>query len=192
VNYLAHMVLSDGTPLSLVGNLAGDFLHGVDVSALHPVLQEGIERHRAVDSFTDSHPLVRQTRNRLDPAWRHWRGVLVDVFYDHFLARDFEAHTGEPLASFASRAYAALREHAELLPPRLRRAVPVMIEYDWLNAYAYPEGVAQVLAGMSRRSRRSPGLQRAVPEMVQLAPELAQDFSEFFPQLQTHLATVNP
>ncbi len=192
MNYRAHMVLSGGTPRSLVSNLAGDFVSGLDLSTLHPAVREGIDRHRAVDAFTDAHPVVRRTRERLDPNWRHWRGVLVDVFYDHFLARDFEAHTGEPLHRFADRAYAALTEHVRLLPPRLRRAVPVMIEYDWLNAYAYPEGVAQVLAGMSRRSRRSPGLQRAVPEMVSLAPELAQDFSEFFPQLQTHLATVNP
>src|SRR5690606_4378229 len=126
--------------------LAGDFVRGVDVSTLHPALRDGVRRHRAVDAFTDGHALVRRSRERLHPSWRHWRGVLVDVFYDHILARDFEAYTGEPLHRFAARAYDALRVHAELLPPRLQHAAPAMMQHDWLNAYAHPEGVAIVLA----------------------------------------------
>jgi acyl carrier protein phosphodiesterase len=184
VNYLAHLVLSDGSPLSLVGNLAGDFMRGVDLSTLHPSLMEGIARHRAVDVFTDSHAVTRRSRARLDPSWRHWRGVLVDVFYDHFLARDFHAHTGEPLREFAARVYAALDEHAALLPPRLARAAPLMVRHDWLNAYAYTEGVAEVLAGMSRRSRHAPQLHRAVTEMQALNAEFSADFTEFFPDVR--------
>lgn len=158
MNYLAHMFLSDGTPEGLVGNLAGDFTRGVDVSSLTPGVQAGIALHRAVDRFTDSHPVVLHSRRRLPDSWRHYRGVLIDVFYDHFLARDFEAHAGEPLDAFATRVYGSLCAHHELLPPRLQQAAPVMIERDWLRAYAHFEGLEQVLRGMSRRARRDVAL----------------------------------
>lgn len=192
MNYLAHLVLSDQTPLGLVGNLAGDFLRGVDVSTLHPEVRRGVALHRAVDAFTDSHPLPRQSRDRLDPAWRHWRRVLVDVFYDHVLARDFERHASQPLPEFAARVYTALEAHAALLPPTLQRAAPVMIDHDWLSAYAHADGVEEILWRMSRRSRHAPALDRAAGELRANADAFAADFAAFFPRLRAHVAEQEP
>jgi acyl carrier protein phosphodiesterase len=191
MNYLAHLVLSDQTPLGMVGNLAGDFLRGVDVSTLHPEIRRGVALHRAVDVFTDNHPVPRQSRERLDPAWRHWRRVLIDVFYDHCLARDFERHAGKPLSDFAAHVYAALEEQAEQLPPALQRAAPVMIEHDWLRAYAHIEGVEEILWRMSRRSSRAPALDRAGIELRARIAEFSADFNAFFPQLQALAAKQN-
>lgn len=188
MNYLAHLLLSDGTPEGLVGNLAGDFVSGVDLSSVHPCLLPGIQQHRAVDRFTDSHELVRASRLRLDPAWRHWRGILVDVFYDHLLAREFESFTGQPLARFSGRVHRALHDCRAILPPSLKRAAPVMIEHDWLNAYAHEAGLREILARMSRRSSRAPRLQDAVDELAAAGPGLRQDFHAFFPELQKELA----
>lgn len=183
MNYLAHMLLSDGTPHGMAGNLAGDFVSGLDLSSVHPLLLQGIEQHRAVDRFTDSHPVTRRSRNRLDPKWRHWRGILVDVFYDHLLARGFEAFSAEPLPAFAARAYAALAECESILPPRLRRVAPVMIEHDWLGAYAHEQGLRAILWRMSRRARKAPELHEAVDELLAARDDFAADFQEFFPQL---------
>jgi acyl carrier protein phosphodiesterase len=183
MNYLAHMFLSDGSPESLLGNLAGDFVRGVDVSSMTPGMQAGVQLHRAVDRFTDAHPLVQQSRARLPQSWRHYRGVLVDVFYDHFLARNFKALSGESLDVFATRVYSALDKHADALPPRLRQAAPVMIERDWLRAYAHIEGLEIVLRGMSRRARRDVALHESVGALRQNYTDLQADFENFFPQL---------
>lgn len=191
MNYLAHMLLSDGTPESLLGNLAGDFVRGIDVSSMTPGMQQGVQLHRAVDRFTDAHPIVQQSRARLPQHWRHYRGVLVDVFYDHFLASNFDALANEPLDAFATRVYAALAEHADTLPPRLQRAAPVMIERDWLRAYAHFEGLEIVLRGMSRRARRDVALQESVGALRQNYTALRDDFENFFPQLVNFAATVS-
>lgn len=183
MNYLAHMLLSDGSAESLLGNLAGDFVRGVDLSSLPERMQAGVVLHRAVDRFTDSHPAVAASRARLPMLWRHYRGVLVDVFYDHFLARDFEAHAREPLDAFAARVYAALRENHDRLPPRLQSAAPVMIERDWLRAYAHIEGLELVLRGMSRRAKREVALHEATAALREHYTALKSDFEVFFPQL---------
>ena len=172
MNYLAHMLLSDGSPEGLVGNLAGDFVRGVDVSSLSAPMQAGVTLHRAVDRFTDSHPTVLRSRSRLPESWRHYRGVLVDIFYDHFLARDFEAHAGE-----------RIQRHRESLPPRLQQAAPVMIEHDWLRAYAHVEGLEVVLRGMSRRAKREVALDAAAADLREHYAAFETDFATFFPDL---------
>jgi acyl carrier protein phosphodiesterase len=183
MNYLAHMFLSDGTPEGLIGNLAGDFVRGVNVSSLTPGMQAGIALHRAVDRFTDAHPIVKRSRDRLPESWRHYRGVLVDVFYDHFLARDFTACAGEPLDAFASRVYRALRTQHDSLPPRLQSASPIMIERDWLRAYASVEGLRVVLQGMSRRAKRPVALHDSVASLLEHYAAFESDFKTFFPEL---------
>jgi acyl carrier protein phosphodiesterase len=183
MNYLAHMLLSDGSPEGLIGNLAGDFVRGVDVSSLSLPMQAGVLHHRAVDRFTDAHPVVRHSRERLPAHWRHYRGVLVDVFYDHFLARNFTDWSPEPLDWFASRVYRALRANHESLPPRLKQAAPAMIEHDWLRAYAYPEGLKLVLQGMSRRARRPVALHDSVACLQEHYAAFESDFRAFFPEL---------
>jgi acyl carrier protein phosphodiesterase len=183
MNYLAHMLLSDGSPEGLVGNLAGDFMRGVDVSSLALPMQAGVLLHRAVDKFTDAHPIVRASRARLPQQWRHYRGVLVDVFYDHFLARDFDDWSPEPLDWFAGRVYRALREYHEMLPPRLQKAGPAMIEHDWLRAYAHVEGLRVVLQGMSRRAKREVALDDSVACLQAHYAAFESDFKAFFPDL---------
>jgi acyl carrier protein phosphodiesterase len=183
MNYLAHMFLSDGTPEGLIGNLAGDFVRGVDVSSLSSSMRAGVVLHRAVDRFTDSHPLVKRSRERLPESWRHYRGVLVDVFYDHFLARDFSSYASEPLDAFAARVYRALRANHDSLPPRLQSASPVMIERDWLRAYTHVEGLRIVLQGMSRRAKRPIALHDSVASLVEHYPGFESDFKSFFPEL---------
>jgi len=189
MNHLAHLVLADDTPESLIGNLAGDFLQGADRASLHPALQAGIARHRAVDAFTDAHPLVAGSRARLGAGWRHMGRVLVDVFYDHFLAADFSRHTGRELRVFSARVYAALDSHRHLMPPRLARAAPVMIRHDWLAAYAHIEGVGVILQRMAQRARHGRNLALALGDLRSGYTGFARDFDEFFPLLKRHISS---
>lgn len=183
MNYLAHLVLADDTPESLVGNLAGDFVQGISPAEIHPLLRPGIARHRAVDRFTDAHPAVRQSRARLGPNWRRFAGVLVDVYYDHFLAANLDHYARVPLPAFSTKVYGVLASQAHLLPPRLARVAPLMVEHDWLRAYATLEGVTEILRRMSRRTRRGVPLADSVPEFRLAMPGMLADFNEFFPQL---------
>lgn len=191
MNYLAHLLLADNTPESLIGNLAGDFLRGIDPATTHPALGPGIARHRAVDLFTDTHEVTARSRARLAPHWRLFSRVLLDVFYDHFLARDFELHTGETLAAFSSRVYGALRTHAHLLPPRLAQAAPIMVEHDWLQAYTHLAGVEVILGRMARRTRHGANLAQGIQDLKREYLGLQADFNEFLPQLRKQFPPIH-
>ena len=134
MNYLAHLRLAPPGPLSLLGNLMGDFMRGVQLSELPQAVRAGVAQHRAVDAFTDQHPVFRSSRARVDESLRRFGGVLVDVFYDHFLARHWgEFGDGRELRAFVDECYEVLRSHTELLPERLAYAAPHMAREDWLG-----------------------------------------------------------
>jgi len=190
VNWLAHLWLGGDEALLRIGNLMGDFVRGIDLDGLHPELRRGVHMHRSVDGFTDAHPDFRRSRARLQPRWRHWSGLLVDVAYDHLLARDFEHWTGEPLDAFVDGVHADLDAHRELLSPSLRRAAPKIMAADLLRAYRTRAGVAGALRSLGRRARRDPGLEAAAATIHEHDAGLAEDFADFFPQLRDHAAHV--
>jgi acyl carrier protein phosphodiesterase len=184
VNWLGHLRVAPREPLPRLGNLLGDFVRGVDVAALPAPVRSGIEQHRAVDRFTDAHPRFRRSRARLPAALRRFSGVLADVFYDHFLARDWRRYgDGRPLGAFTADAYALLAAHAPLLPPRLRDAAPHMAREDWLGSYASIEGIELVLARMAARLRRPSPLGEGAAALRRHQDELGRDFAAFFPDL---------
>lgn len=183
MNYLAHLYLADNTPQSLLGNLLGDFLKGARVEDFPLEIQAGIRRHFQVDVFTDAHPVPLESRRRIAPPQRRFGGVLVDVFYDHFLARHWREFSPEPLDAFTARTYAALGSQEALLPERLRHALPRMREEDWLGSYREVDGVRNTLRGLARRLRREHDLAAGAEELVRHYAELEADFRLFFPDL---------
>ena len=184
MNFLAHLYLADDTPESIMGNLMGDFLKGVDVEAYPQAVRAGIRMHQRVDSFTDAHPVVARSKRRMPPPYRRYAGVLVDVFYDHFLAVGWGDYSPETsLDCFAQRAYGVLTENRDSLPPRLRRMVPFMVEQDWLSGYRTIEGIDRVLGGLSRRLKRENPLPTAISQLEEHYGPLRSDFAEFFPEL---------
>ena len=184
MNHLAHALVAERTGTSVVGNLMGDFVKGDLASRYHGDLLRGILLHRQVDAFTDDHPAFLRCRGRFRPPFRRFAGVLVDVFWDHLLARDWERHGGgEPLAGFASRVYAALAERRAELPARMLGFVEYMTDTNLLVAYAVPEGVARALAGLSRRFPRENPLAEGLSELHRIGPEVEADLAEFLPDL---------
>jgi acyl carrier protein phosphodiesterase len=192
MNWLAHLRLAPAAPLLRIGNLCGDFVRGVDLGSLHPELQRGIAQHRAIDRFVDSHAVVRKSRERLDPGFRRFSGVLIDVFYDHFLARDWrQLGEGETLTEFAAMVHRLLDTHAALLPARLQEAAPWMRRQAWLTAYADVDGIDAVLKALSQRVKRPTPLERGAGQLRALYGELERDFAAFWPELTAFAATLH-
>mgnify|MGYP001357005115 CR=1 FL=1 len=184
MNWLAHLRLAPDEPLLRLGNLRGDFVRGIDLASLHPVLQRGVHQHRAVDAFVDAHPLVRASRERLDAPFRRFAGVLVDVFYDHYLARDWtRLGDGSRLDAFAATVHGELRDHLDLLPERLQRAVPWMQDERWLVGYAEVDGIDAVLRRMARRLSRETPLGAGARQLRAHYDALGEDFAAFWPEL---------
>jgi len=133
VNYLAHLFLAGNTAESLIGNLAGDFVKGPLGDHFTPAIAEGIRNHRRVDAFTDSHPAVAAFRRVLVPEHGHYARVIADVFFDHFLVRNWNQYSEESLTDFLARVFATIDPHLDLLPGRL---AAVYSANDLVGAFA--------------------------------------------------------
>jgi acyl carrier protein phosphodiesterase len=183
VNYLAHLFLAGDSPELRIGGLLGDFLQGVDRRQYSEAIQRGIRLHHEVDVFADSHALFARSRNRLRPPYRRYAGVLVDIFYDHFLAVHWASFSRDPLPDFSRMVYETLTANEAILPPRLRRMLPHMVSEDWLTSYRAREGIDRTLRRLSRRLKRENPLPEAVCQLDEYYGELEQDFLGFFPRL---------
>ena len=193
MNWLAHAVLSDAAdPEVRLGNVLADLVKARDRAAMSPGFRTGIEHHQAIDSFTDFHPFVGRSKLRLGDGHRHTRGILVDVFYDHFLAVDWARYSAEPLAVFTARLYADMRAYRRQLPGDIRGVVDRMSGEDWLGGYRYVDGVEDTLRRVSQRLAarvgRDLGLERGVSDLLAAYSDLGRDFAEFFPAVRKHTA----
>ena len=189
MNYLAHLILGDDSDESLVGALLGDFVKGSELSRYSPAIQRGIRLHRRVDSFTDAHPVVIRSKRRIDPRYRLLKGVMVDIFYDHFLAKNWGEYARIPLEKFARQVYTSLRRHNCVLPRRLKWMLPYMVADNWLLSYREEETVAIVLGRMSQRLTRKNILGQGAEQLRRHYGALEDDFREFFPELKAYVDT---
>ncbi|MCC3152573.1 acyl carrier protein phosphodiesterase [Hymenobacter sp. BT770] len=194
MNFLAHLLLS-GSPDSaayaevLLGNFIADSVPGKQLENYPVAVQTGIRLHRAIDTFTDQHPVVRRATQRLRAAgYGKYAGVISDMFLDHFLARNFMSFSTEGLADFAQRVYGLLTARQAQMPPRVQHFLPYMTEHNWLLGYADLASITRALSGLSRRASPGSGMETAVEELQANYAEYEADFQEFFPQLQQHVA----
>ena len=183
VNFLAHLFLSGDTPELLVGNLMGDFVKGRLDGRFPPGIERGISLHRGIDSFAGQNRHFLRSKRRLDKLFGLYRGVLVDLFYDHFLAAHWEDYADVPFSLFISDAWRVLCEHKPFLPDRLRRIMPFMFR-DWLPSYRDIGGIAVVLHRISCfRLKRANCLGEGAEELSRHYGALYEDFRNFFPEL---------
>ncbi|MBL8484599.1 MAG: DUF479 domain-containing protein [Rhodocyclaceae bacterium] len=190
MNYLAHLYLSDGTPDGMLGSLMGDFVKGPLAQVESDSLRAAIALHRSVDSYTDAHPVVRASRARVHPNYRRTSGILVDMFYDHFLALHWDDYSDVALDEFCACAYAVVRARQGDMPAVMRRVMLAMAEHDWLGAYREPAAVLHALERMSSRLSRPEVLRGGGAELLTHYAELEADFRAFFPQLARHAAAL--
>jgi acyl carrier protein phosphodiesterase len=184
MNFLAHLSLSDNEPKLMVGNFIGDFVKGRNLaSRFEPMIVTGIELHRAIDHFTDTHKVVQQSKKRLDGKYGHYSGVIVDVFYDHLLSAKWSEYYPDTISAFAAKAYQVIQSYDPILPEFVKEFLPYMIKQNWLVAYGTFDGLLQALTGIGRRTHISnmPDSVNDLKEKYQLFDE---DFAVFFPQLK--------
>jgi len=183
MNYLAHLHLGGQRPGQLLGSLYGDFVKGRLQGQFEPEVEAAIQLHRSIDVYTDRHPLVDVSLTRFSVTRRRYAGIVLDVFFDHCLARDWSLYADRPLTQFTSNVYRVLSAESQL-PERLAKIAPHMMAHDWLGSYREFEVLEQVLRGISRRLTRPEELAGAMQELRVLYEPLSEDFRLFYPQLQ--------
>jgi acyl carrier protein phosphodiesterase len=183
VNYLAHLYLSGNDPLLRIGNLAGDFIKGCPVSTLHPEIRRGIALHHLIDSFTDRHAIVSRSKKRMALEYAPLAGIFIDIFYDHFLAKNWANYSRLTLEEFSAGVYADLERHHDLLPPRLKAIAPRVIAGNWLPGYQDTANIKVAIARIGQRLKHKPDLANGSGELLRNYRELENDFREFFQEL---------
>ena len=187
MNFLAHLYLSGTNPKIMVGNFIGDFVKGKSqLLTFEPEIIQGIELHRAIDEFTDSHPIVSQSKNRLRPKYRHYSPVIVDVLYDHYLAKNWNAYHALLLPEFAEECYQTLQLHHGILPAEVKQLLPYMISGNWLVNYSRIEGIQRALTGMARRTKFDSKMDESINDLRQHYEAFKEEFEAFFPELTEH------
>jgi len=195
MNYLAHAFLARATPELVTGGFLGDFVKGRVDGRYSPLVCAGIELHRAIDRFTDEHPAVHSARQSVAPSRRRFAGILVDVYFDHFLAKNWSHYSDLSITVFTRSVYDVLWPQRRRLPERLQHMLPWMRGDDWLASYADIESVDAALRGIARRFRypeRARPLADGVTDLVAHYPEFESEFSEFFPQLERYVESQLP
>jgi len=186
MNYLAHILLSGTNTDIQIGNFMGDAIKGKDYLNYPDAIRKGILLHRQIDSFTDLNTIVHQSKKRLHPRYRHYAGVLIDVFYDYFLSENWQHFSAIPLDTFITDFYTVIQQKQALLPSRTQKIVPFMVKQNWLYKYGNIEGLTRVLIGMEKRIKHDIPLHLGIEDIQEQHEALNADFMQFFPLLVVH------
>ena len=186
MNYLAHLLLADNTDASRVGNLLGDFTRGSleDLAKQYPAeLVRGIHMHRAVDSFTDSHVVFKESKLLLAPERRRFAGIIIDILFDHYLCKYWSDYSSIPLDEFCQQVYQVFEKHPEWQAGKLREAFPHMKSENWLMTYRTIEGIELTLQRVSRRTPRVGGIAAGIDDFKNHYSEFEEKFHIYMPEL---------
>lgn len=184
MNFLAHIYLSGDNELLKIGNFMADSVKGNDFLNYEDDLRKGILLHRAIDSFTDANETYRLSKHRLHEKYGHFSGVIMDVVYDHFLAKNWNKFSNETLTEFVHRFYQSISKNISVLPSKTQRIVPIMIENNWLEMYASLEGLRNILWQMSYRFKFKVDMSEAVVEVQNFYNDFEAEFFIFMEEIQ--------
>lgn len=183
MNFLAHIYLSGKNENLILGNFIADMVKGRQIEKYGSGVVMGIKLHRQIDQFTDQHHVVKRSKSRLKSRYRHYSGVLVDMYYDHFLALNWDDYSEIPIDKFINNAYNVLFKNYLLLPYRARRILPFMVTANWLVNYADLKKLKKSFEGMAKRTSFESGMEYAVEDLKANYDEFFEDFKEFFPEI---------
>ena len=186
MNFLAHLYLSQNNTDIMIGNFIADHIQGNKYEGFSKEIQQGIFLHREIDTFTDAHEVVRKSKRRLRARYRHYDGIIIDIFYDYFLAKNWATYSEIPLELFTKSVYNLLDEIKLDLPIKSQQFINYMIEYNILFNYQYKEGIEKVLNGMNKRTKGKSQMNLAIEDLHSLEAEFEADFTVFFKELIAH------
>ncbi|MAZ27091.1 MAG: ACP phosphodiesterase [Cytophagaceae bacterium] len=189
MNFLAHIYLSGDDDLIKLGNFMADGIKGNRYLDFSPGIRRGIILHREIDTYTDAHPIVRQSTRRLHENYSHYSGVIVDIYYDHFLAKNWSHYYQQPLEAYVEDFYKLLYANFDRLTPKIKNMVPHMVRENWLLSYAGLDGIATVLYNMNRRTKNRSGMDKAINDLQEHYTAFEEEFTMFFEELMRHCAT---
>ncbi|KYG71174.1 ACP phosphodiesterase [Roseivirga ehrenbergii] len=188
MNYLAHLYLSGSHSKIAIGNFLGDFVKGSQYQDYEPDIAKGVLLHREIDRFTDSHEVVSQSKKRLSEKYRHYSGVIVDMFYDHFLAKNFSEFHSDDLKTFSENHFKQLLAFQNQMPSRAQHMLPYMVSNNWLLAYAEIKGIHRALLGLSRRTKFDSKMDESIQDLTRNYSMFEEEFRLFFPDIQLHIS----
>jgi acyl carrier protein phosphodiesterase len=187
MNWLSHLYLSDANPQFRVGNLLPDLTSASQLTGLAEPYQKGIRRHRRIDLFTDGHPRVKACVSRFPAPYRRYGGILTDVYFDYFLARDWSKYSSMPLPDFLYEVYRDIEICLPEVPTVAAHRLLHMRDEDWLGSYHLISGITDILGRISHRLRRPFDLAGSLPIFEKHLSAFLDDFQAFFPQLIEHV-----
>lgn len=183
MNFLAHLYLSDDNSDSIVGNFIADHVKGNRIELYSDEIKSAIRFHRTIDQFTDSHAVVQETLKHLRPEFRKYSGVVLDMYYDHFLAANWNKWSSESLTDFTRRMFRTLNSRFSILPQRSQYILPYMIAENWLLNYKNFDGLNRALSGISSRTKFYSNLENATNHLKGNYTTYEDSFNQFFPDL---------
>ncbi len=160
-----------------------DAVKGNKYLAFDDEIQKGIMLHRAIDSYTDQHELVKLSKKRLNQRYNHYNGVIIDIFYDHFLAKNWSQYSAIPLPLYASEIYMILEANSQIFPSKVKRMFYFMKLQNWLVSYTDVNEIKKVLIRMSLRSKYKSNMHLASEDLILHYDNLENDFQQFFPEI---------
>ena len=187
MNWLAHLFLSEPSASFRIGNLLPDLARSSELTGLSPEFLRGVQQHRRIDAFTDSHPVVRRSIARVGPEFRRFGGIFVDIYFDHFLSREWAALSSVPLTDFTGEIYESFESHRREIPAEAYGALEKMKAENWLCSYGDFHGVATTLGRIGLRLRRPTPLAQGAEILEADYAGFHADFQEFFPELMVQV-----
>ena len=188
MNFLAHTYLSGNNEDIIVGNFMGDYVKGRDYQFFPEEVKKGILIHRDIDSFTDMHLITRRNKVRVAPRYHKYAGIVIDIFYDHFLASMWDQYSDLPLQDYVNRTYDLLKRNYKVLPEAIKRWFPTFLENNWMMAYRSVDGIELVLERMSANTSLPNHASYAIEVLKEQYSYFEEDFQEFFPLIVSFLA----
>jgi acyl carrier protein phosphodiesterase len=187
MNFLAHIYLSGNDEMVKVGNFIADWIKGADYKKFPAGIQKGIMMHRSIDTYTDKHPIIRKSKSRFTVEYHKYSGIIIDICYDHFLAKDWDSFCPIPLEEFNNKAKESLNKYINHFPVDLQEFIPKFMNFGWMDLYVSIDGIEKVLRGMVKNTSLPDKTDDAIRIINEYYNDFQTEFYNYFPQLVKYI-----
>ena len=183
MNYLAHVFLSGDNEEILIGNFIGDYVKGREFKKYSESIKKGILLHRNIDSYTDKNKIVKKSKSLLNKKYGKYSGIIIDIFYDHFLTRDWHKFSDQSLTDYTENLHKILIKYSGILPEKVKLFLPSFIDNKWIRTYKSIKGIEIVLQRMSDKTTLPDETDFAICILKDYYGQIEDDFLNYFPGL---------